>query len=113
MSKIRYFTQYSGPGYSSFDQEYMEAETSLYGAMVAFRRKNVMGYDDVTTFRENPEGLYVPWCSNRRVNYDGTTSEDYADLLYAVPDEHGAYILGDWAYRLTIGPRKGVRVEKC
>jgi hypothetical protein len=94
--------------------EEKDAESSLYSAMVSFRRRNVMGYDDVNTYRENFDGEYVPWEMGRRVEFPGTTDEDYMDVYYAVKDDNnGTYILGDWAYRLTIGPRKGVRVEKC
>ena len=110
--RIKYLVQYSGPSYSSWDQEYMDGETSLYAAMVSFRRRNVMGYDDVNTFRENPDGVHVAWELDKRVAFLGATDSDYMDVHYAIP-ENGGYVLGDWAYRLTFGPRKGVRAERA
>ncbi len=109
--RIKYLTQYSGPSYGSLDMEHMDGEASLYCAMVSFRRRNVMGYDDVNTFRENPDGTYVAWELDRRVAFPATTNSDYMDVYYAIPVD-GGYTLGDWAYRITLGPRQGVRSER-
>lgn len=110
--RIKYLTSYQGPSYGSVYQELMDGEQSLYSAMVSFRRRIVMGYDDVSTYKENPEGTYVIWETDRRVGFPGTTEEDYMDLYYAIPTD-GGYTMGDWAYRISLGPRKGVRSEKA
>jgi hypothetical protein len=114
MRKMKYFVSHHGPGLASWDQDFMDGEQSLYSAMVSFRRRTVMGYDDVNTYRENPEGVYVAWEMDRRVDFPTATEEDYMEVYHAVHvPEDGGYVLGDWAYRITIGPRKGVRTEKC
>lgn len=113
MNKVKYFVSYQGFSYFSADQEYMDAESSLYDAMKSFYRRNFMGYDDVDTYRENADGEYVPWELDVRIETPGTTSEDYMDVYWAVKTGQGTYVLGDWAYRITLGPRKGVRAEKC
>ena len=111
MNKVKYFVSYMGPGHFNDDQEFMDAAESLHSAMLSFGNRTLRGSDRITTYRENPEGTYVLWYTDTRTDYPCMSEEDYMDVYYAVP-ERGGYILGDWAYRITLGPRKGVRAEK-
>lgn len=112
MSKVKYFGSYHGPSYGSNGwSEDWDAFASLKGAMEAMWRRQEQGADDVLTYKENPHGVLVYW-NEEYVRFPATTREDCIDLYYAIPED-GGYFQGDLAYRISVGPRGGVRVEKA
>lgn len=115
MNRVKYFGSYDGPSYGSGGwEDSFDAFSSLKGAMEAMWRRQTNECDDVKTYKENPSGFYVYWFSGF-ARFPGTTRGDWMDLYYAIPDENreGAYIQGDWAYRIVVGSRGGIRVEKA
>jgi len=116
MKRVKYFACYTGPSYGSADQTNVDAFRSLYGAMKSMWNRQYDGYDDVLAYHEAEDGFY------RRdfrggtgyVRFPATTPQDVMDVYYAVWDnEEEGYILGDWAYRVYVGPRGGIRAEKA
>lgn len=108
--KIKYLASYHGPSYRPVDQEYMDGLQNLWSAMKSMRNRQ-SGWAPVDTFKEDSEGTYR---LHRRgmAAFSATTYEDYMDVYYALPEE-GGYILGEWAYRISVGPRGGIRTNKA
>ena len=119
---IKYLTSYHGPSYGSMDQIHMDGATSLYDAMQRMRQIQRDEAATTYTYEENLEGVYLPWDKQygHYVSFPATTREDYMDVCYAIPEsttvngeEVIGYVLGDWAYRISVGPRGGIRSDKA
>ena len=112
MNKPKYFATYHGPSYYTYDMESMDAFGSLKEAVQAMRNRQ-MGYDYPEEYRENGDGSMILWNSSRRMDFPATTEFDYMDLFAAIPNGDGTYGHGDYIdYRLTIGERGGIVVER-
>lgn len=110
---IRYFGTFHDASYSSYDMEFMTGYTSVRDAGDSLLRRYQMGRDDRPEFRENASGFYVPW-EETMYNFPAVT-ENASIILYRATwkrDErvYDRGFMGE--YRLTIGPRSGVVVEK-
>ena len=111
MDKIKYLGSFSGPGYGSLDQAFMDGFTSLADGMWSMKSRQNVGWNDVREYREDPYGVYLHKV-DAYVSFPALTGEEIIDLYHALPEEEG-YILGEWAYRITVGPRGGVRAVKA
>lgn len=111
--KIKYLATYNGPSYGGWDSyEQMDAFSSIEDARQAMSLRQG-GHDYVTTYKENDDNFYVPWSRGQYTEFPGTTTEDRMDLYLAVDLDDGEYSRGDDPmYRLTVGPRGGIKVEK-
>lgn len=108
-----YFATYNGPSHSHWDLDRVERFDSIADAKESLRRRTsgLRGTDDTYEYRRNEDGLYVPW-SMAYVDFLGTES-DYIDLYAAIKSNDGQWEMGeDIIYRLTLGERGGVVVEK-
>lgn len=108
-----YFATYNGPNHSSWDLSTVEAFRSVEEARRALRTRTSgsRGSDDTRKYRRNDDGLYVRW-SWGYADFLGSES-DYIDLYAAIKASDGQWEMGeDIIYRLTLGERGGVMVEK-
>lgn len=109
---MKYLISYLGPGYASLDHSDMEGFQTLYDIMQSMRERQ-RGADTVFVYEEDAFGIYRPheglW--DKYMHFPTSTREDYMDVYYAIPED-GGYVLGNWAYRVTVGPRGGIRVDK-
>ena len=85
--------------------------TSLADGMWSMKSRQNVGWNDVREYREDPYGVYLHKV-DAYVSFPALTGEEIIDLYHALPEEEG-YILGEWAYRITVGPRGGVRAVKA
>lgn len=112
-NKPKYFGVYSGPSYFSYDSEYVMGFASLAQARHAFRSfyNGSVWYDE---YRENADGLYVPWSIGRYSLTPGTSCEDLMYLYSAHEDPTpGTYFKSEEVNRvMTFGARGGIVVEK-
>jgi hypothetical protein len=113
-NKPKYFATYHGPSYGSWDaSEYLMGFPSLKSAKRALRdfQGGYVGYDE---YLRNPDGYHVPWRMGEYMHSPATTDQDYMDVYYAIEtNTPGVYSMGEHAYRLTVGARGGVVVEKA
>jgi hypothetical protein len=119
MDSIKYLASYHGPSYGSMDQVHMDSFQSLANAMVSMANRQKYEADTLFTYEEDSAGVYrpCPESFDRHTQFPSTTREDFMDVYHALPsdelDGKGGYILGEWAYRISVGPRGGIRVEKA
>lgn len=112
MSKVKYFATYHGPLYGSYGMEYVDGYRSLKEAIHSMRNRQA-GLDYSDEYRENEDGSMVLWYTERRSEFPGATGGDYMDLYAAFPQGDGTYSYADHPdYRLTVGPRGGIVVER-
>lgn len=104
---MKYLASYEGVSYGSMDQECMKGFPNLLSAMQFMRDMQAKELQWYHEYREDSEGVYR---FTGRSTIDGavSTPRDFMDVCYAIPDGDG-YTLGDWAYRITVGPRGGIR----
>lgn len=109
--KVKYFATYNGPNYTSYDTEYREGFESVKQAMQAMRNRKY-GSDYINEYRENKDGSMVPWSTDCYSVFFNTNA-DYMDLVEAYSQADGTWSYSeDIAYRLTIGERGGIVVER-
>lgn len=113
MSRIKYLVSYTGPSYGSLTQDDMDGMASLREAMLSMRARQ-RGWDDVRGYRLDVVSDVYRLVDEYYTRFPATTQEDVMDVYHAVWDKDSeGYILGDWAYRITVGPRGGIRAEKA
>lgn len=113
--RIKYLATYNGPSYGSMGgyDEKMEGFTSIADAKDELDRRQRTGYGYVTTYARNANDLYVPWELDKQYDFPGTTREDFMELYRVQRVGAGLFWLDpDPMYRLTIGSRKGIKVEE-
>lgn len=111
MNKPKYFATYHGPSYYSYDRGRMDGFSSISSARQHMRNRQ-RGLDYSDEYRENEDGNMVLWNSSRRMDFPATTQSDYMDLFEAIPNGDGTYGHSELGYRLSVGPRGGIVVEK-
>ena len=114
MKRIKYLATYHGPSYDSGGwSESLDGFKSLDAAKVAMDNRQGE-FDYVTTFKENSEGNYVIDSSDTYVRFPATTSSDIMELYKVIGvGEFGQLErAAEPTYRLVIGNRGGVVVEK-
>lgn len=112
--KPKYFGSYTGPSYSSYDQDYAMGFSSLEDAKHVFRsfHSGSAYYDE---YKRTPEGFYVPWEMRSYARTPATTTEDFMYLYGAEEVDfcRGMYSHQDGSdLRLVWGPRGGVKVDR-
>lgn len=113
MSRIKYLASYTGPSYGSVDQDRMDGFCALWRVMDSMKARQKYESDDVRYYVLNDHNDVYQLEGERFVRFPATTQEDIMDVYHAVwDDDLEGYILGDWAYRITVGPRGGIRAEK-
>jgi hypothetical protein len=110
MTSIKYLSSYHGPNFKPIDQEFMVSHHTLADAMYHMRGMQ-RGVVTIHEYQEDWQGRYHP-LKPRTGDGCGAEREDFMDVYHALPEE-GGYILGEWAYRISVGPRGGIRVEKA
>jgi len=114
MRNIRYLASYTGPSYGSMDQYSMDGFLSLNDAMKSMWFRQRDGSDHVREYQLNDQSDVYQLKSFRHVSFPATTPEDVMDVHYAKWDEEEeGWVLGDWMYRVFVGPRGGIRSEKA
>lgn len=112
MSKVKYFGYYHGPSYGSMDQDFADGFFTLADAKQSMRNRQG-GWDGAMEFRQNADYNLVLWDSGSVNSFLATTTEDYMDLYTATLNDDGTYYQSlVTAYRLTIGERGGIVVER-
>lgn len=112
--RIKYLASYQGPSYGSMTQDTMDGFTSLWRAVQSVRTRQVYESDGVRCYTLNDHSDVYQLESERYVHFPVTTRDDFMDVYHATWDNGcEGYTLGDWAYRITVGPRGGVRAEKA
>lgn len=113
MSKVKYLGSYNGPSYFSYDRDYMMGLESIQEAKDTFKDfyDGSVGYKSM---RENADGLYIVWEEASYTRTPGTSEEDCLDVYYAIPEgSYGGYRIGEYAFRLSFGPRRGIIKENA
>lgn len=114
MKRIKYLATYHGSSYGSYwPGDSLDGFASLDSAKLAMDNRQA-GFDYVTTFKENSEGDYVIDFANEYSQFPGTTSGDTMELYKVIGvGEFGQLVrAAEPVYRLTIGSRGGVVVER-
>jgi hypothetical protein len=115
MRNIKYLASYNGPSYGLGGyNDRMDGFYSLKHAMESMWSRQKDEYDHVITYRENEITDVYQRENVHSVRFPATTRQDIMDVYYCEwSDEDEGYILGDWMYRITVGPRGGIRAEKA
>lgn len=112
--RIKYLASYIGPSYGSPTQDTMDGFTSLWRCLDSMKARQKYGSDDVRRYALNDHSDVYQLESEWFSRFPATTQEDIMDVYHAVWDNDlEGYILGDWAYRISVGPRGGIRAEKA
>jgi hypothetical protein len=112
-AKVRYLGVFNGASYYGYGLDKMDAYTSIEAARTSLFHRLVDEMDYVTTYAENADSEYVVWEKDEFTRFPATTDQDYIDLYKVIEWEDGALSrAAEPYYRLTMGPRKGVKVEK-
>lgn len=111
--KVRYLGTFHGASYGSYDIVDMDAYSSIEAARSSLFHRLVDEMDYVTTYRQNADGEYIRWENERFTRFPGTTKQDSIELHKVINDDNGVLTIADGPYyRLTMGPREGVKVER-
>lgn len=111
MKTYKYFGQYLGHSYGSFDLEYMTAFSSIVEAKQFFEdfQSGAVTHQE---FRMNAESLYVPW-DRISVFTPGVTDEDYVIVHGADRDNLGQYTVhAEPLFKVQRGVHGATVVEK-
>lgn len=111
---IKYLASYEGPSYGSMSQDHMDGFSGLYEAMQSMRDRQNERWVNIRGYTLNNKTDVYQSNGTDYFRFPATTPEDVMDVYYAVWDkELEGWILGDWAYRITVGPKGGIRSERA
>lgn len=112
--RTRYLASYTGPSYGSMHQESMDGFHSLMEAMKSMRYRQRVEADTVKCYKLNEANDVYQLEEEQYVRFPATTRDDIMDVYHAVWDNDlEGYVLGDWAYRISVGPLGGIRSDKA
>lgn len=114
MSRTKYLASYSGPSYGSMTQDVMDGFATLYEAMKSMRDRQQCESDTVRGYRLNDQTDVYQLEGENWLRFPATTREDVMDVYYCTWDNAlEGYVLGDWAYRIWVGPKGGIHADKA